>query len=94
MIYLDNPFGTGFSWSNSTNFITTTELAADYFAEFLAEFFKAHQELVKCRFYIFGESYGGHYVPVFAAKIFEDEKVKSIGLNFKGIAIGDGLVDL
>ena len=69
-------------------------MAANYFAEFLVEFYTQHSEMIQCPLYIFGESYGGHYVPVFATKIFKSKAVVALNLNFKGVGIGDGLVNL
>ena len=40
--------------------------AADYVLLFLKEFVAKYPIFSKTKFYIFGESYAGHYVPVLA----------------------------
>jgi len=50
----------------------------------LQEFFKAHRNFVKNDFYIFGESYAGHYVPALASQINRANKQKrGIHINLK-----------
>jgi len=44
------------------------------------------------RLFLFGESYAGHYIPVFAYHIFKNQT--SNGLHIDGIGIGDGLVEM
>lgn len=48
------------------------------------EFFKAHPQYVKNEFYITGESYAGHYIPAFAARVHQGNKNKDgIKINLK-----------
>jgi len=44
-------------------------------------------------FFITGESYAGHYIPAIAYHFVEEVPAGALGLNFKGIAIGNGWVD-
>lgn len=53
-------------------------------------FLADHPELAGRDFYITGESYAGHYIPAIAYHLLYEVET---GLNMKGIAIGDGLVD-
>jgi serine carboxypeptidase-like clade 4 len=47
-------------------------------------FFKEHPELAKNDFYITGESYAGHYIPAFAARVHRGNKAKEgIHINLK-----------
>lgn len=41
---------------------------------FLQEFFSAHPEFVDNSFYVFGESYGGHYAPAVAHRVWQGNK--------------------
>ncbi|KAL3718187.1 hypothetical protein ACJRO7_003340 [Eucalyptus globulus] len=57
-------------------------------------FFAAHPQLAKNDFYITGESYAGHYIPAFAARVHQGNKAKDgIQINLKGFAIGNGLTN-
>ncbi|KAG6967302.1 hypothetical protein JG687_00004337 [Phytophthora cactorum] len=89
VIYLDQPKGTGYS--DGDHGIThpwSLGGAADDMHEFLHQFFLQHPELNTNDFYVFGESYAGHYVPDLAVKLLEDSSLPVL----KGIAIGNGVV--
>ncbi|KAM7496816.1 hypothetical protein LguiA_021230 [Lonicera macranthoides] len=95
MIYVDQPTGTGFSYSSSDDDIRHNELgvSTDLY-NFLQEFFKAHPDYAKNDFFITGESYAGHYIPAFAARVHQGNKNKEgIPISLKGFAIGNGLTD-
>ncbi|ESW04316.1 hypothetical protein PHAVU_011G085000 [Phaseolus vulgaris] len=92
IIFVDQPTGTGFSYSSDINDLRSDEtgVSIDLY-DFLQEFFKSHPELVKNDFYITGESYAGHYIPAIASRINQQNKMKhGIHINLKGIAIGNG----
>ncbi|KAK8574529.1 hypothetical protein V6N13_034210 [Hibiscus sabdariffa] len=62
--------------------------------DFLQAFFAEHPELANNDFYITGESYAGHYIPAFAARVHRGNKaIDGIHINLKGFAIGNGLTD-
>lgn len=62
--------------------------------EFLQEFFTAHPEYVSNHFFVFGESYGGHYAPAIASRIFQGNNNKEgIHINLSGVGVGNGLTD-
>ncbi|CAK9182814.1 unnamed protein product [Ilex paraguariensis] len=95
LIYVDQPTGTGFSYSSNDEDIRHTEegVSNDLY-DFLQEFFKEHPQYAKNDFYITGESYAGHYIPAFAARVHQGNKNKEgIPINLKGFAIGNGLTD-
>jgi serine carboxypeptidase-like clade 4 len=47
-------------------------------------FFEEHPELAENDFYITGESYAGHYIPAFAARVHKGNKAKEgIHVNLK-----------
>ncbi len=63
---------------------------------FLQAFFKTHPEYLKKPLYITAESYGGHYAPAIAHKIFmnnKDLKEGMLHLNLAGMAVGNGLTN-
>ncbi|KAA8550327.1 hypothetical protein F0562_002011 [Nyssa sinensis] len=95
LIYVDQPTGTGFSFTSDEDDIRHNEdgVSNDLY-DFLQEFFKAHPQYAKNDFYITGESYAGHYIPAFAARVHQGNKEKEgIYINLKGFAIGNGLTD-
>ncbi|GFQ00208.1 serine carboxypeptidase-like 49 [Phtheirospermum japonicum] len=92
ILFVDQPIGTGFSYTTKeTDIPTTSEEAAVHFYDFIQAFFGNHPEYVKNDFYITGESYAGHYIPAFAAQVLHGNKNKTgLHINLKGMAIGNG----
>ncbi|NP_001313085.1 serine carboxypeptidase-like precursor [Nicotiana tabacum] len=95
LIYVDQPTGTGFSYSTDDSDIRRNETGvSNDLYDFLQEFFKAHPDYVNNDFYITGESYAGHYIPAFASRVNQGNKNKEgININLKGFAIGNGLTN-
>jgi len=63
---------------------------------FCKPFFQSHPEYANSPLYIIGESYGGHYVPAIAHRVYvgnNNPTDKTINLNLAGLAIGNGLTD-
>ncbi|MBA0692448.1 hypothetical protein Goari_010006, partial [Gossypium aridum] len=95
LLYVDQPIGTGFSYSSDQRDIrhNEDEVSNDLY-DFLQAFFAEHPEFAKNDFFITGESYAGHYIPAFAARVHRGNKAKEgIHINLKGFAIGNGLTD-
>ncbi|GAA0139749.1 serine protease [Lithospermum erythrorhizon] len=95
LIYIDQPTGTGFSYSSSDDDTRHNEtgVSQDLY-DFLQVFFTKHPEYAQNDFYITGESYAGHYIPAFASRVNQGNKNKEgIHINLKGIAIGNGLTN-
>lgn len=92
LLYIDQPIGTGFSKCSSIFHLDTTEeeIAANVNL-FLEGFLVANPEYRGRDFFITGESYAGHYIPAIA--YYLTKNVTNLGVNFKGIAIGNGWVD-
>ena len=60
----------------------------------LQAFFQAHPEYASSPLYIVGESYGGHYAPAIAHRIWlgnKETKEGTIALNLAGLGVGNGL---
>ncbi|XVF68513.1 hypothetical protein PTKIN_Ptkin11bG0008700 [Pterospermum kingtungense] len=95
ILFVDQPTGTGFSYTSDEDDIRHDEngVSNDLY-DFLQEFFKRHPQYVKNDFYITGESYAGHYIPAFAVRVHQGNKAKEgIHVNLKGFAIGNGLTN-
>ncbi|XP_055833783.1 serine carboxypeptidase-like [Solanum dulcamara] len=95
LIYVDQPTGTGFSYTSDQSDIRHNETGvSNDLYDFLQAFFKAHPVYVNNDFYITGESYAGHYIPAFASRVHQGNKNKEgIHINLKGFAIGNGLTN-
>ncbi|KAG4982758.1 hypothetical protein AAZX31_10G099600 [Glycine max] len=95
LLYVDQPTGTGFSYSSDLRDIRHNEegVSNDLY-DFIQAFFVEHPQYAKNDFFITGESYAGHYIPAFATRIHRGNKAKEgIHINLKGLAIGNGLTN-
>eukprot|EP00095_Tigriopus_kingsejongensis_P005515 maker-scaffold282_size228295-snap-gene-0.10 protein:Tk05515 transcript:maker-scaffold282_size228295-snap-gene-0.10-mRNA-1 annotation:"probable serine carboxypeptidase cpvl precursor" len=94
VIYIDNPVGTGFSFTGLDDCYAKdqSDVANDLY-EALLQFFQLFPQYQKCDFYATGESYAGKYVPAVSYKIHTSNPTAKQKINFKGMAIGDGLCD-
>ena len=75
VIFLDQPLNVGYSYGEGVS--DTVAAGKDVYA-FLALFFKTFPEYADLDFHIAGESYAGHYIPVFAKEIIEHSSGKSV----------------
>jgi len=88
LVYIDQPIGTGFSRADPKDYVKTEKEVANQVYQFLEEFYKRYPEFQGRDFYIFGESYAGHYVPNVANYVFNQ---RNPDIKLKGAAIGNGL---
>lgn len=94
MIYIDNPVGTGFSFTTDPKGYCTNETqVGEHLYATITQFFQLFPELQKNKFFITGESYAGKYVPAFAYTIYKKNPEAKIKINLRAIAIGNGLSD-
>ena len=96
IMWIDQPAGVGFSYGDVSEYDTSEKQVGEDMYEFLQAFFEAHPIYSKQKFYVFGESYGGHYVPAVAYRIYQGNKHltgSNIRINLAGIGIGNGLTD-
>jgi len=95
LIFVDQPTGTGFSYSTDVRDLRHDEkgVSNDMY-DFLQAFFKEHPEYAKNDFFITGESYAGHYIPAVTSRVHQGNKDnEGLPINLKGFAIGNGLTD-
>ncbi|GJC86761.1 carboxypeptidase Y A [Colletotrichum liriopes] len=88
VIFLDQPVNVGYSYSGSS--VSNTVAAGKDVYALLSLFFHQFPEYSKQDFHIAGESYAGHYIPVFASEILSHE---DRNINLKSVLIGNGLTD-
>ncbi|KAI0481203.1 serine carboxypeptidase [Xylariaceae sp. FL0804] len=88
VIFLDQPVNVGYSYSSDS--VSNTVAASKDVYALMTLFFHQFPEYAKQPFHIAGESYAGHYIPVFASEILSH---KNRNINLQSIAIGNGLTD-
>ncbi|XP_008796482.1 serine carboxypeptidase-like 34 isoform X1 [Phoenix dactylifera] len=97
LLFLESPVGVGFSYTNTSSDLQQLgdKITAIDAYTFLVNWFERFPQYKSHDFYIAGESYGGHYVPQLAEKIFDENKnvAEEDRVNFKGFMIGNALLD-
>ena len=95
MLFVDNPVGTGFSYTEDPSCYAENmdDVAVNLYA-LLTGFFTAFPAYLSNPFYVCGESYGGKYAPSIAYYI-HDQNLRNppIRINLAGMSVGDGLMD-
>lgn len=91
MFWIDQPPGTGFSEGDADS--GEEEVANDMLG-FLIALFDALPQYNR-DFYVFGESYAGHYIPAITHKIFTYNQGRNPcpRIDLKGMGIGNGLTN-
>ena len=97
MVFLEQPVGVGFSYSNNDDDykIGDDQAAQDNLATILA-FLQKFPHFNQSALYITSESYGGHYMPTWADAIIQYNDAQEYSqekLNFKGFAVGNPYTD-
>ncbi|EPS98584.1 hypothetical protein FOMPIDRAFT_1024590 [Fomitopsis schrenkii] len=97
IFFIDQPVGVGFSYAEYGETVNNTPEAAKDIAAFVAIFFEHFSQFKGRGFHMAGESYGGRYIPVFAAEVYDQNaKLVEAGLtpvNLSSIMIGNGCTD-
>ncbi|CAN3354245.1 vacuolar serine-type carboxypeptidase Atg42p [Diutina catenulata] len=91
IIFLDQPVGVGYSYSDDPDYrVNSTYAAAADVYSFLDLFFTKFPQYQSNKFHMATESYGGHYMPAFAA---ETLKYPDRIFNVSSVLIGNGITD-
>ncbi|KAF7315211.1 Carboxypeptidase [Mycena indigotica] len=97
VFFVDQPIGVGFSYADYGETVGTTEDAAKDIAAFMFIFFEHFTQFKGRALHMAGESYGGRYVPVFAAEVYDQNaqlvKAGYTPINLQSVMIGNGLTD-
>ncbi|XP_003484729.1 retinoid-inducible serine carboxypeptidase-like [Bombus impatiens] len=93
VLFIDNPVGTGFSYTTTLGGYTTTnaEIAHDLL-ECIKGFLKQLPEFANVPTYITTESYGGKMGAEFALSWYKAQQEEKIKSNLKGVALGDAWI--
>ncbi|XP_065202375.1 venom serine carboxypeptidase-like [Planococcus citri] len=92
VLYIDNPIGAGFSFTNDY-YVTTEQEVGQHLFDALTQFFTMFPELRKNKFIISGESYAGKYLPALGYAIYKGNPKASHPINLQGIFLGNGWTD-
>ncbi|ORZ39255.1 Alpha/Beta hydrolase protein [Catenaria anguillulae PL171] len=104
ILYVDQPVGTGFSFSTTSKLVHDQVEMAKYFVGFLERFFELfpHLETSDVRLYLSGESYAGTYIPYIARAIVDrnakvtpsfSPSTSTLRWSLQGMVIGNGWMD-
>ena len=93
VIWLDQPAGVGFSYGTEND--QDEDMVGEDAFFFLQALFAAHPEYASQPFFVFGESFGGHFAPGVAHMIAAKnaEGGYPVAINLKGLGLGNGLTD-
>lgn len=94
LIFIDNPVGTGFSFTDDKKgYCTDERCVADGLYMCLQQFLIMFPHLGTNEFYITGESYAGKYIPALAMTIHRKNSQEELKINLKGLALGNAYCD-
>ncbi|KAJ1983244.1 hypothetical protein H4R34_001400 [Dimargaris verticillata] len=105
MLFVDQPFGTGWSKAESpakVPLVDTSAAAAQDMLQFLYRFYDTFPQYRNLDFHIFGQSYSGKYIPALATTIVSANQGLQASANFdasrhfinlRSIGIGNGWVN-
>ena len=96
MVFIESPTGVGFSFSSvPEDFNSNDNSTARDNYNLIQAFFVRFPEYSNNSMYLTSESYGGHYIPLLAKVVVDENELKTNPrLNFKGIAIGNPYTDV
>ncbi|CAB3230539.1 unnamed protein product [Arctia plantaginis] len=102
LLFLDNPVGAGFSFTDDDRgYPNNEDDIGDQMLQFLLQFLEMFPELRSAPLFIAGQSYAGKYVPALGIQIHRyntdisrNDNDERLIINLRGIAIGNGLVEL
>nr|XP_018897588.1 PREDICTED: venom serine carboxypeptidase-like [Bemisia tabaci] len=94
LVVIDNPVGTGFSFTESDAAYPNNEMevARDLYCA-LVQLFKLFPNLQKKELFVTGESYAGKYIPAIGYKIYRENKVSDFKIHVGGLMLGNAWTD-
>jgi cathepsin A (carboxypeptidase C) len=90
VMWVDQPSGVGFSSGKDVH--DEAGVQRNMWT-FLQNFYQQFPQYQQNKFYIFGESYAGHYVPAISHHIWSQNKEADFKIPLAGLGIGNGLTD-
>lgn len=93
VMFIDNPVGSGFSYVDSNDLLTTTnQQIADDLVAFMKEFYQLHPQFIDVDLHIMSESYGGKMAAEFAYSLDKEIKLGNIDCKLKSVGLGDSWI--
>ncbi|XP_045930866.1 retinoid-inducible serine carboxypeptidase [Micropterus dolomieu] len=93
VLFVDNPVGTGFSYTDSPKgYATDVATVASDMLVLLKQFFTERAEFQSIPFYIFSESYGGKMAAAISLELTKAVAQGTVKCNFAGVALGDSWI--
>jgi len=92
IVYVDQPTGTGYSYTNNNDVPRSENAIGKDFNTFLGQFFRVFPQYEDAEIYIAGESFAGTYIPYIATNLINNP-VNGKMINLQGLAIGNGWMD-
>uniref|UniRef100_H3D906 Carboxypeptidase n=1 Tax=Tetraodon nigroviridis TaxID=99883 RepID=H3D906_TETNG len=93
VLFVDNPVGTGFSYTEkSDRYATDVAMVASDMLVLLKHFFTEKTEFQNIPFYIFSESYGGKMAAVISLELTKAVSQGTVKCRFAGVALGDSWI--
>ncbi|THH27823.1 hypothetical protein EUX98_g6359 [Antrodiella citrinella] len=89
MVYVDQPAGTGFSYTASNHYLHDLPEASRQYLTFLENFYAVFPEYKMMDTYMAGESFAGQYLPYYANALLDS----NLNIPLRGVAIGNGWMD-
>ncbi|KAF6762072.1 pheromone-processing carboxypeptidase KEX1 [Ephemerocybe angulata] len=89
MVFIDQPPGTGFSFTSTNDYAKTIKEVQAHLLEFMRNFYSVFPEYKYADTYMAGESFAGQWIPYFADAVL----ASNLDVPLKGIAIGNGWMD-
>ncbi|XP_056096570.1 retinoid-inducible serine carboxypeptidase [Rhinichthys klamathensis goyatoka] len=93
VLFVDNPVGTGYSYTDTEDALTKdVAMVASDMMVLLKSFFSLKTEFQSIPFYIFSESYGGKMAAAISLELTKAVQTGSVKCNFAGVALGDSWI--
>ncbi|KAI6248415.1 Pheromone-processing carboxypeptidase kex1 [Erysiphe necator] len=92
LMFVDNPIGTGFSYTDTDSYVHGLTEMASQFLTFLESWFKLFPQFEQDDIYLAGESFAGQHIPYIAKAILDRNKAANQKWGLKGMLIGNGWI--
>jgi cathepsin A (carboxypeptidase C) len=94
VIYVDQPSGVGFSYSARSGYDSNEAEVSEDMYRFTQAFYSANPSYLNNSLFVYGESYGGHFAPATAHRIWQgNQKNEGLHVPLTGVSVGNGLTE-